>query len=203
MMRGFRISSSTLLLAAIVADLAAGMLLHRSDALTAQSVAYLAVQAALMIAVIRRTGPAVVDSNWRSNLACAWCWLYPYAALMVMGQPSSVPATVTSVILVLAALLALASIVALDRSFGLRPARRRLVTRGPYAAIRHPLYASYIVADCAICLAYPSVGIVALMATGWGAICFRMRAEERVLAEDPGWTLYRSAVRYRLWPGVI
>src|SRR5215467_1336419 len=41
--------------------------------------------------------------------------------------------------------VAIVSLLALGRSFGFVAADRGLVTRGPYAVIRHPLYAAYVV----------------------------------------------------------
>ena len=41
-------------------------------------------------------------------------------------------------------LIAIASLLALGRSFGFVAADRGLKTRGPYAVVRHPIYASYL-----------------------------------------------------------
>lgn len=42
-------------------------------------------------------------------------------------------------------LIGVAALITLGRSFGVAPADRGLVTRGPYAIVRHPAYTSYLV----------------------------------------------------------
>ena len=41
-----------------------------------------------------------------------------------------------------------------------------------------------------------------LVAAGWLPVLYRIRAEERVLAGDAGWSDYRARVRFRLVPGI-
>lgn len=98
--------------------------------------------------------------------------------------------------------LMLLTIVFLNRSFGIAPAHRGLVTRGPYRLVRHPLYASEMVAFAGYCLGYASVwnGIV------WSAILaaqlLRIRAEEGLLSKDVAYWAYQRRVPWRLVPGV-
>ena len=45
-------------------------------------------------------------------------------------------------------------------------------------------------------------GTVFLTAVGWTSLLYRIRAEERLLAQDAGWAAYLGAVPFRLLPGL-
>jgi protein-S-isoprenylcysteine O-methyltransferase Ste14 len=98
--------------------------------------------------------------------------------------------------------VAIASLVALGRSFGFVAADRCLVTRGPYALVRHPVYAGYLL----IQLGYVTQAIswrnalVVLFVTACNM--GRAVAEERVLSASSDYRRYREQVRWRLIPGV-
>ena len=96
----------------------------------------------------------------------------------------------------------LLSFLALGRSFGFAAADRGLVRRGPYAVVRHPVYASYLVLQTGYLLQSLSLGnaLVVLLATACNA--GRIVAEERVLATNTGHAAYRGKVRWRLVPGL-
>jgi protein-S-isoprenylcysteine O-methyltransferase Ste14 len=89
----------------------------------------------------------------------------------------------------------------LGRSFGIVAADRGLVTRGPYALIRHPLYTAYMVGGLGYLMQSPSVwnAAIDLIAVSWQIV--RINAEERHL-DGPGYAAYRARVRWRLWPGL-
>jgi protein-S-isoprenylcysteine O-methyltransferase Ste14 len=89
----------------------------------------------------------------------------------------------------------------LARSFGVVPADRGLVTRGPYAIVRHPLYTAYVVGGVGYLLQSLSVwnALVDLTAVGWQLV--RIRAEERHL-DGPQYAAYRARVKWRLCPGL-
>lgn len=90
----------------------------------------------------------------------------------------------------------------LGRSFGFAAADRGLVSRGPYAIVRHPVYASYVFLQVGYLLQSISLrnALVVLLATGCNI--GRIRAEERVLALNPAHQGYRRQVRWRMLPGV-
>jgi protein-S-isoprenylcysteine O-methyltransferase Ste14 len=90
----------------------------------------------------------------------------------------------------------------LNRSFGLAPAHRGLVTRGVYRLVRHPLYAGELLALAGYCLGYASVWNWLVLAATAAIQVARMFAEEKLLAEDGAYRDYRARVRWRLLPGI-
>ena len=98
--------------------------------------------------------------------------------------------------------LMILTIAFLNRSFGIAPAHRGLVTSGPYRWMRHPLYAAEIVALTGYCLGYLSPGNgLAWLALVTGQL-LRIRAEENLLAQDSDYQVYQARVRWRLVPGL-
>lgn len=98
--------------------------------------------------------------------------------------------------------LALTSLGALGRSFGFVAADRGLVTRGPYAVVRHPVYAAYVLIQCGYVLQAVSLRNVAILAVATGCNAGRAICEERVLTEHSDYAAYCKRVRRRLLPGV-
>jgi protein-S-isoprenylcysteine O-methyltransferase Ste14 len=99
-------------------------------------------------------------------------------------------------------LLAIGSLVALGRSFGFVAADRGLVTRGPYAVIRHPVYAGYLLVECGYVAQFASWRNVVVLLVATACNVGRMVAEERVLSRSADYDRYRQRVRWRLIPGL-
>lgn len=91
----------------------------------------------------------------------------------------------------------------LRRSFGVVAANRGLKTGGPYAVVRHPMYAGYFITQIAFLLSNPSLWNVVVYAIAAGLQISRILAEERVLSRDPSYRAFAAAVRYRLAPGIF
>lgn len=98
--------------------------------------------------------------------------------------------------------LAVTALVVLGRSFGFVAADRGLVTRGPYAVVRHPVYAAYIVIQAGYLVQSVSARNVAVLVFVTGANIGRAIVEERVLAGSADYGAYRQHVRWRLVPGL-
>lgn len=96
----------------------------------------------------------------------------------------------------------LAAKLTLRRSFGVVAANRGVTAAGPYTIIRHPMYAGYVIVHIGFLLAGPSLYNVILIAMCWSLFVLRIRAEERVLSEDPSYREMMQRTPYRLVPGV-
>jgi protein-S-isoprenylcysteine O-methyltransferase Ste14 len=94
------------------------------------------------------------------------------------------------------------SFLALGRSFGFVAADRGLVRRGPYAVVRHPIYASYLLLQSGYLLQSMSVRNVLVLLFVTSCNVGRARAEDRLLATTEHYGAYRRQVRWRLVPGV-
>lgn len=92
--------------------------------------------------------------------------------------------------------------VALGRAFGLLPACRGVVTRGPYRVVRHPIYLGYLVGHVGFLLVNFSWQNTAVLALLYGAQLVRIQREESVLAENHEYRAYQRRVRWRLLPFV-
>jgi protein-S-isoprenylcysteine O-methyltransferase Ste14 len=97
----------------------------------------------------------------------------------------------------------IASLMALNRSVGVVAANRGIKTRGPYAWIRHPLYAGEILFDLSFLISNWSYANGVLILAITLAQVVRSLQEERLLLRDKRYVLYHAEVPYRLVPGVF
>jgi len=91
-------------------------------------------------------------------------------------------------------------LIVLGRSFGIVPANRGIITRGPYGIVRHPVYAGFLVAMVGYALQSPSARNFLIVAIVAVFQLVRIRYEESCLADDQAYQAYRRRVRYRLVP---
>lgn len=90
----------------------------------------------------------------------------------------------------------------LGRSFSIMPEARKLVTGGPYAIARHPLYLGEEIALIGVTLQFFSPWAAAILLLQMACQIYRMNYEEGILAESfPDYSSYKSRVS-RLIPGV-
>jgi len=81
---------------------------------------------------------------------------------------------------------------------------QRVISTGPYAIVRHPMYAAALILMLGIPLALGSWwGLLALV-PGVPALLWRILDEERLLKRDlPGYAEYTQRMRFRLIPGLF
>jgi protein-S-isoprenylcysteine O-methyltransferase Ste14 len=98
--------------------------------------------------------------------------------------------------------IAITSLVALGRSFGFVAADRGLRTSGPYAVVRHPVYASYLLIQSGYVLQSQSLRNILIVAFVTACNIGRVLAEEKLLGTSRAYQAYRERVRWRLIPYV-
>ncbi len=192
----------------------------------AYSIVTIAVVALSRI-VLARVNPELVSERagrhseegvpeWDKKLMPIAGFFGPLAMLIVCGLDKrwswspDLPLAVQAGALVIVAVAALASIwaMAVNRFFSatVRIQKDRghtVVDSGPYQIVRHPGYATGIIAGIAGPLALGSLwGLVPALLHA-AAIVYRTVREDRVLHEQlEGYAAYAKRVRYRLLPGV-
>jgi protein-S-isoprenylcysteine O-methyltransferase Ste14 len=80
---------------------------------------------------------------------------------------------------------------------------QRVISSGPYAIVRHPMYSGAVAMMCGIPPALGSWWGLLLLVPMTGALIWRLREEEKFLAANlPGYCDYLRRVRSRLLPGI-
>ena len=126
-------------------------------------------------------------------------WLIP---LLPRGPELPVLAVASAVVLVISEWLMVYTLIALGRSFSLTPQARKLVTSGPYAIVRHPLYLIEEAAVAGVLLQYALVCGADVPRSAFGRADRAMQLEEKVLRKAfPGYAAYAERTQ-RLIPGV-
>jgi len=123
-------------------------------------------------------------------------------------EPSMTPLAAPAMLLWLGGSLWTAySVWHLRHAFSIEPAARRLVSSGPYAFARHPVYTGYVAQYLGMLVMFPTIPF-ALVLLVWSLLMLdRIRQEETVLADAfPEYESYRHRVgalgsRPRYWAG--
>ena len=91
------------------------------------------------------------------------------------------------------------AMVSLGTAFGIAPADRGLVLRGPYRWMRHPMYTGEALSWLAVVLANPCGHNWALVGVLLAVLGLRVWWEERIIT---GYATYRVQTPWRFVPGV-
>ena len=180
------------------------LLVHLTETFTLTDWIYISQHLLVLGIAVTRRLPVAQDHSPSTSAAVVVAYAYPYAQMTYLAWMPGEPAwpDVGFVVVLIAAFLSLASLLGLGRSFGVRPALRSLVTRGPYRLVRHPMYLSYFLSDIGYNLQEWSLGSLLIMLAGWASLLYRIRAEERLLSRDVRWPGYVASVPHRLLPGL-
>lgn len=159
-------------------------------------------QESLIVALFIARRPA--SHTTRSPIAWIATGVGAFSILLLRpeGEPIAGLGALWAAMQVVAAVGYVTSLGFLGRSFGVVPALRGVRTSGPYAWVRHPVYAAYLLGNIGYLLESPTawnLGVIALQTLGQ---VVRMDHEERVLSEDSEYVEYRQRVRWRLVPGL-
>lgn len=91
----------------------------------------------------------------------------------------------------------------LGRSFGLLPANRGIVSNGPFALMRHPIYVGWFILATGYAMAYPSWRNLFVILLTLPFMMWRIRLEEELLTQDPEYRAYCRNTPYKLIPGML
>lgn len=163
----------------------------------------IAALAAALINVVRRPPPLATRLDAVSLLACVTSLgVFDAALLLTDRLYAANPASVA--IALAAALLLLAAVIALGSSFSVLPAAIRVRTRGPFALVRHPIYAAYMLSSLSIAIGYRHWLIAVAAATEAAALIWRATLEEKLLEQalPATYAAYRRQTRFRFVPGL-
>jgi protein-S-isoprenylcysteine O-methyltransferase Ste14 len=81
---------------------------------------------------------------------------------------------------------------------------QKVISTGPYGAVRHPMYSAALVMSFGIALALGSWWGFLASALGFPVLAWRLLDEEAFLNKSlPGYTEYTKKVRWRLVPGIF
>jgi protein-S-isoprenylcysteine O-methyltransferase Ste14 len=90
----------------------------------------------------------------------------------------------------------------MGRSFGILPANRGIVSKGPFRWVRHPIYFGWLVLSIGYAMSFATERNVVLIAMTLPFMVWRIGQEEKLLTADPEYRRYMDRVQYRLWPGI-
>jgi hypothetical protein len=113
------------------------------------------------------------------------------------------PDQFTAVVSAIGLIIVIVGKITLGRSFGIVPANRGVVVRGPYGVVRHPIYTGYLITHVGFVLANPAPWNIAVVLIGDAALICRALMEERVLRADADYQGYCERVGWHLVPGVF
>lgn len=113
--------------------------------------------------------------------AIAGTFCLMFLAVVPTGTPRPEITIAAAGLATLGTILSIWCAIYLGRSFSIMAAARHLVVQGPYAIVRHPLYAAESVASLGAALSGWSVWSALLFLVWWGLQCRRMLNEEAIL----------------------
>jgi protein-S-isoprenylcysteine O-methyltransferase Ste14 len=135
-------------------------------------------------------------------VALAGVFVFSLHGLLPTVDPSLERMIPAVVLMAIGTVVAVVSLLALGRFFGVFPEARGLATHGPYAYVRHPLYLAEIIVVVGLVLPVLSLWTVALMIAFVGLQYWRALLEERALtAAMPEYASYAERT-WRIIPGL-
>ena len=157
----------------------------------------------IILMMVLRNAPVRVTPN-------PWFWLLAFVttyatlgftAFAGQGVPLISP-NVGNGVAIVSVIILLYALLSLGRNIGFIPAQRRIVTRGAYAFVRHPIYTGTFISLLAFVLRSYSIPNLTMAAVLIALLMLRGVVEERFLREDAGYAAYLREVRWRWFPGI-
>lgn len=160
----------------------------------AADVASLGFLVLLLVLTLTRFRPRQTAEGWEPRVS-ALLGSFLSFSLVALPPAEFGPAwRVACVVLIaLGSALSICVVARLGRSFSIVPQARQLVTKGPYAIVRHPLYLCEEIAILGVVLLHLSPAAIIIVVVQWLFQLRRMANEERLLgASFPEYAAYAA-----------
>ena len=168
----------------------------------AVNLVWLSGAAVMAVMSFARFAPRIASVNLRTIAASGGMMILP--CFMRPTNLSTGGLGTTGLILELAGvLLTQVARVYMGRSFGILPANRGIVSKGPFRWVRHPVYIGWLILSIGYATCYANDRNVALILATLVFMVWRIDQEEALLSADPEYRRYMDRVRYRLLPGIV
>ena len=159
-------------------------------------------EALVVVLTIIRRRTSLVDRSAEGVIATAVSLAGP-PLVRAYGDAHLVPDAATAIVSAAGVMIVIVGKMALGRSFGIAPANRGVVVRGPYLLVRHPIYSGYLLTHAAFLVAHPTPWNAAVFLVADTALVVRALIEERMLGTDVKYQSYCRRVGWHLVPGVF
>ena len=156
----------------------------------------------VVLTIVRRRA-STVDRSAAAAIMTTVSLAGPVMLRATDGQGAIANDHVTALLSAIGLLLVVAGKMALGRSFGVVPANRGVVIRGPYSLVRHPIYTGYLITHAAFMIAHPTGWNISVILIADTALIVRALMEERILSADLSYQQYCRRVGWHLVPGVF
>lgn len=167
----------------------------------AASIVWIIGAAVMAVMSFARFAPRSTTVNLRTLAASGGMLILPW--FMRPSHASAGALATTGLIFELSGVvLTQVSRVYMGRSFGILPANRGIVSKGPFRWVRHPIYFGWLILSIGYAMSFVSERNIILIAIAVPFMVWRISQEEYHLTADPEYRRYMERVRYRLWPGV-
>ena len=167
----------------------------------AANIVWLVGAAIMAVMSFARFAPRSVTMNLRTIAASGGMLILPWFMRPTHASTGAL-ATTGLIFELFGVMLTQVARVYMGRSFGVLPANRGIVSKGPFRLVRHPIYFGWLILSIGYSMSFASERNVVLVAMALPLMVWRISQEERHLTADPEYRRYMDRVRYRLWPGI-
>ena len=130
--------------------------------------------------------PKAITKDWWGWTASIFIMIFPLTATDVLQTHTVIPLGrifVGDFLMLIAVLLEIVSLVYLNTAFTQVPEARKVVVKGPYRYIRHPLYVSYVLVYLGQAVQWDELLYWITMVIFLVVLVFRAKAEENILRQ--------------------